>query len=184
MEEIWIDIIGFDGIYQCSNLGRIKRLEGWVNIRGGAQRYIKESIRKQPTGKDGRKTCPLHYQGKQTSIGVSQTIFLSFNPKINYNPKKQCIMHIDKNQSNNRLDNLIVCDISSSHKANNCFNLLSHLHINNKKRTEEYKKLTHKTCKVCNENKKIELFDFGRNTCKKCKSKKQMENYYKTKPTD
>ena len=41
----WIDALGFDGIYEVSNYGRIKSLGRYVNIRNG-QRWVKERIRK------------------------------------------------------------------------------------------------------------------------------------------
>lgn len=34
MEEIWKDIIGYEGLYQVSTLGRIKSLSRWKKIEG------------------------------------------------------------------------------------------------------------------------------------------------------
>lgn len=41
MEEIWKDIIDFEGLYQISNLGRVKRLAGEYRIGKG---IIKNSV--------------------------------------------------------------------------------------------------------------------------------------------
>jgi hypothetical protein len=45
--EEWKDIIGYDGIYMISNLGRVKSMEREALICGGATRTVKERILKQ-----------------------------------------------------------------------------------------------------------------------------------------
>jgi hypothetical protein len=45
--EIWLDVIGYDGYYQISNMGRLKSLEREIpNARGGGYRTLKEKIKK------------------------------------------------------------------------------------------------------------------------------------------
>ncbi len=174
--EIWVDALGFDGVYEVSNLGRIKSLGRWVS-NGKSERWIKEKIRKQVLVSDGRLTCPL----KGVSINVSAIIFLSFNSDTPYNPKKQCVMHINKIKDDNRLCNLKIESISKSHKINYKKNLLPHLEKNNKKARNEYLKLTHKICTKCNENKTIINFEYGRNKCKSCRKIEKKESYLKRK---
>ena len=177
--EVWVDALGFDGLYEVSNLGRIKSLARWVS-NGKSERWVKEKIRKQVLVSDGRLTCPL----QNTSINVSAIIFLSFYDDIPYDPKKECVMHVNKIKSDNRLDNLKIETISKSHEINHIKKLLPHLKKNNDKRRSDYLKLTHKTCKVCRDKKDIEYFERGRNMCKKCKSNKQKERYHNSKPTE
>jgi hypothetical protein len=44
MEEIWKDVVGYEGFYQVSNLGRVKGCERLiVHFRGG-MRKLKEKI--------------------------------------------------------------------------------------------------------------------------------------------
>jgi len=174
--EIWVDAIGFDGISEVSNLGRIKSLGRWVS-NGKSERWVKEKIRKQSLGSDGRLTCPL----KNTSINVSATIFLSFYPDKPYNPKKQCVMHKNKIKSDNRLENLKIENISKSHKLNHKKGLLPHLKSNNDKSRSEYLKLTQKICSKCKERKTIVNFEYGRNKCKSCRKIEFKENYLKRK---
>ena len=175
-DEIWIDALGFDGVYHVSNLGRIKSLGRWVS-NGKSERWVKERIRKQTLCCDGRLTCPL----QNTSINVSAIIFLSFNSEIPYNPKKQCVMHINKIKSDNRLVNLKIESISKSHEINHKKNLLPHLKINNDKSRKEYLKLTHKICTKCNTKKTILNFEYGRNKCKHCRKIENKERYLKSK---
>ena len=51
--EEWIDAIGFDGIYQVSNLGRVKTLGRWV--RNGSKKC--EEKKEIQRFEFGRNTC-------------------------------------------------------------------------------------------------------------------------------
>ena len=46
MNEVWKDIKGFEGIYQVSNLGRIKSLNRNVNQHGRKDRFFNGVILK------------------------------------------------------------------------------------------------------------------------------------------
>lgn len=161
--ELWTDVIGFDGAYHCSNLGRIKSIGRFVNIRNG-QRWVKERIRKQFLASDGRLNCPL----SNVSINVAASIFLSFDNKSNYNIKKNCVMHKNKIQSDNRIENLVIKTISESHHVNFKKGLLNHLVAQNKKRTDDYNMIKERKCKLCNKTKIIKKFKRGCHTCKNC----------------
>lgn len=39
-EEIWKDIKGYEGLYQVSNLGRVKSLDKYVNCKNNHKRLI------------------------------------------------------------------------------------------------------------------------------------------------
>ncbi len=177
--EVWVDVFGFDGLYEVSNLGRYKSLGRYVNIRNG-QRWAKERVMKQCLVYDGRLTLKLSNNGS-VSINVAAIIFLSFNLKADYNVKTHCVMHIDKIQSNNVLSNLKIEKISKSHSINYSKGLLHHLTKNNRKRTEDYFKLTHKVCCVCSIKKAISCFEHGRNKCLGCRYLEKKENYRKSK---
>lgn len=104
MEEIWKDIPEYEGLYQVSNLGRIKSLERKVltyNGKSKCYKYVNERILKQNlTGrgyfkvvlcKNGKtKTILTHILVAKTFLGVS----------------KLQIDHIDGNKQNNILTNL------------------------------------------------------------------------------
>jgi len=165
--EEWIDAIGFDGIYQVSNLGRIKSIGRYVPIRNG-ERWVKERILKQSLSKDGRLSCGFSIDNKKHSINVPYVIWQSFNYTKKINTKKECIMHKNKNQSDNRLINLEKTTISKSHSMNWEKGLLGHLKENNSKRTEIYNSLTERKCKCCNEVKSIKKYKRGCFTCRNC----------------
>ena len=105
--EDWIDALGFDGVYQVSNFGRVKTLGRWVS-NGKSERWVKERIRKLYTGKDGRITMIFNYENKAKSINLPAIIYFSFNPKKRYLDKTYCVSHINKVLNDNRLENLIL----------------------------------------------------------------------------
>lgn len=177
--EIWVDAFGFDGIYEVSNLGRIKSIGRYVP-NGNGERWVAESIRKQVLVSDGRLTCPFSYKGNSISNNVSAIIFQSFNPNAIYDVKTHCVMHKNKLKRDNRLSNLKLETISNSHKLNYRKKLLPHLEANHKIRAENYKKLAHKICVECYLKKEIRFFEHGRNKCKECR-KEQKKNDYKAR---
>lgn len=177
--ELWVDAFGFDGIYEVSNLGRIKSLGRYVNVRNG-QRWVKERIIKQSLVSDGRLTCRLYDNGGK-SINVASTIFLSFNPKADYNIKTHCVMHVDKIQSNNELTNLRIEKISKSHTVNYEKRLLPHLKENTDKMRAEYLKIKERECRDCNKVKKIAMFRHGSRQCLECRSLQKKRYYEKSK---
>ncbi|WNT43856.1 HNH homing endonuclease [Lactococcus phage PMBT68] len=87
MTEIWKDIIGYEGLYQVSNLGRVKgkRMKGLY------------------TDKDGYYHVNLYKNGKMTNTFVHRLVALNFidNPE-----NKAQVNHIDENKSNNAVSNL------------------------------------------------------------------------------
>jgi hypothetical protein len=90
-KEVWKDIKGFDGLYQVSNLGRIKSLRYGTNI-------LKPFL----TGK-GYLTVDLCFKGKRKSVRVHRLVADAFIP----NPtNKSQINHINGNKKDNSVKNL------------------------------------------------------------------------------
>lgn len=46
MKEIWKDIKGYEGLYQVSNLGRVKSLKRYVKEKNGKCHLVEEQIKK------------------------------------------------------------------------------------------------------------------------------------------
>lgn len=76
MTEIWRDIKGYEGLYQASNLGRIKSLGN-----GGKGRYYgRIVIMSQCTDKDGYKVLGLTKNGIRKNFRVHRLIADAFIP--------------------------------------------------------------------------------------------------------
>lgn len=102
MEEIWKDVVGYEGIYQVSNLGRIKTL----NYYGKTNR---EEIMKFSKRKDGYLGVHLSKNGKALTKTVHRIVATAFIP----NPDNlEMVNHKDENRANNCVDNLEWCSRS------------------------------------------------------------------------
>lgn len=100
--EIWKDIEGFKGIYQISNMGRIKSIERTI-IRQSKKHHIKPRIISQSLDKNGYLRSSLTKDGYTNSYSVHRLVALTFicNPD-----NKPQVNHIDECKTNNTVDNL------------------------------------------------------------------------------
>lgn len=91
MQEIWKDIKGFEGLYQISNLGRVKSLKNNKILKNMTNEYYFVGLYKNKI----KKYMKIHRLVAQAFIP---------NPN-NYS----CINHKDENKFNNNVNNLEWC---------------------------------------------------------------------------
>ena len=106
IEEIWKDIDwieGFEGLYQVSNLGRVKSLDRIITFKDGRIRKFKGKILKQNHDKDGYLMVSLVKNGNYKYVKVHRLVGQAFIKNI-YN--KPYIDHIDTDKTNNVFYNL------------------------------------------------------------------------------
>lgn len=107
IDEKWVDIIGYEGIYQVSNFGRIKSLKRTFIKRkkGGGEMPVSmpESIRSKRLTSNGYIKIALWYNGKVKHYLVHRLVAFYFVPNPN---KYKQVLHLDNNPSNARWDNL------------------------------------------------------------------------------
>ena len=103
--EIWKDAVGYEGLYQVSNMGRVKSMAR-LSIQG---HQIYERILKPGKVKHGYPKYGLCKGGKVYYKNLHRLIAEAFIPNPTNLP---CINHIDNNPGNNTIENLEWCTFS------------------------------------------------------------------------
>jgi hypothetical protein len=98
MEEIWKDIEGYEGLYQVSNLGNVKRL---VSTRCFAERLICRSIDRY-----GYVKRVLSKDSKNYYFTEHRLVAKAFIPNT---LNKPAVNHINGIKTDNRVENLEWC---------------------------------------------------------------------------
>ena len=93
--EIWKDIEGFEGLYQVSNLGKVKSLN--------FNHTKKEKILKLQSGKYGYLLVSLCKEGKGKTYQVHRLVAQAFIPNLENKPQ---VNHKDEDKTNNKVENL------------------------------------------------------------------------------
>ena len=105
MVEEFRPIKGYEGIYEVSNIGRIKSLDRTKRQWRGGHIRVSEKILKTPTNPRGYNIVSLSREGKCKTFNVYLLVAFVF---LNHNPISTDLVvdHIDNNKSNDCLDNL------------------------------------------------------------------------------
>ena len=105
MTEIWKDIVGYEGLYQVSNLGNVKRLKGY---KGRGKGYVVEEHLIQPSiNSRGYQNVILCKNGKTKTFTMHRLVAIAF---LDNSEKLPQVNHKDENKLNNCVDNLEWCD--------------------------------------------------------------------------
>mgnify|MGYP003653923779 FL=1 len=97
--EIWKDVKGYEGVYQVSDLGRVKSLARFRSPR--------ENILKPTPNNKGYLTIGLQKDKKKKTHNIHQVVAIAF---LNHIPDGRDIVvdHIDNNKLNNTVKNLQI----------------------------------------------------------------------------
>lgn len=110
--EIWKDIKGFEGLYQVSNLGRVKSLDVIRTDSIGRKKFYTGQLLNVQTQKGRkRKVIYLTHKGKKKAIFVHKLVMQAFVGE----PNGLEICHTDGNEGNNELSNLRYDTKSENH---------------------------------------------------------------------
>lgn len=105
MKEEWRDVVGYEGLYQVSNWGRIKSLSR-IDARGHKR---KEKILKVSINKYGYKVISLYKNSKEKKYFVHRLVAEAFIPNPDNLPEVNHIIDDYEHRSDNRVENLEWC---------------------------------------------------------------------------
>jgi hypothetical protein len=173
--EEWRDVLGYDGIYNVSNFGRVKSIGRYVNSSKN-QIWVKEKILKQFINSlHGDPSVKLSCDGVSKTWRVATLVYNVF---MRIKNKGEEVCHLNKNKLDNRIENLVITSHSISqeisYKRGNMTNW--GIESNSIKNKEDYLNkfgiydngiLVGKICSCCNSERMLRDFYKG-NICKSC----------------
>lgn len=106
--EVWKDIIGFEGLYQVSDLGRVRSYDMEVNNCGSTKSKRKGKVLCKINTK-GYERVHLCKDGKDRMYYVHRLVMDAFSPNPDPEHLKE-VNHKNEDKSDNRLCNLEWCD--------------------------------------------------------------------------
>lgn len=106
-QEIWKDVLGYEGFYQISNMGSIRSLDR-VSIGKNGVKYIRKGrVLKFGMTKFGYYIVVLHKNLNQRTFTVHKLMAINF---LNHIPcgHKEVVNHKDFDRLNNKISNLEI----------------------------------------------------------------------------
>ena len=106
MTEIWLPIEGYENLYEVSNLGRVRRIESFVNCKAGSKRKVSGKILKPRTNTCGYLMVRLSKNGIWRDFLLHRLVSAAFIPNPNNLPQ---VNHLSEDKLNNSVENLEWC---------------------------------------------------------------------------
>lgn len=110
--EKWKDVVGYEGSYQVSNLGRVKSVERYRDNHGKPQ-IIHEKIKNTRMKNSGYLITDLYKNNKQKTVMIHRVVASAFLP---VEEGKETVNHKDGNKLNNNVENLEWSSFSEQNK--------------------------------------------------------------------
>jgi hypothetical protein len=111
--EEWRDVVGYEGYYMVSNMGRIATLShtvDFISIYDGVEVKktfkAKQCLRKLHQGKHGYMECTLRDSKRTKLMKVHRIVAEAFIPNPQSLPS---VNHKDEDKTNNKVENLEWC---------------------------------------------------------------------------
>ncbi len=146
--EVWTDISGYEGLYQLSNLDRVRSLTREIHDSLGNRYTLKGKEKKLTLSNNRYLVVLLHKKGKAKSFGLHQLKLMTY---VSPCPEGMEACHNNGNALDNNLSNL-RWDTPTNNQRDR------EKHGTNRKGITGIRKLTGKTQEV------IDLFDAGMST--------------------
>lgn len=101
-KEIWRDVVGYEGLYQVSSIGRVKSLERW-SYNGHGYFLKREKFLTPRPNDDGYLTVKLSKHSKEKRCTIHRLVAMAF---IANTDNLLEVDHIDASRTNNHVFNL------------------------------------------------------------------------------
>lgn len=148
-EEVWRDIKDYEGLYQVSNLGRVKSLERYVKFNDGRITHYKEHILKQGKGTKGYLMVVLHKNGVGKTLKVHRLVAMAFPDLVDWTEEAKGkpfeilqVNHKDELVTNNCVDNLEWCTNDYNTHYGTHYERISNSLTNHPKKSKPVKQYT------------------------------------------
>ena len=102
--EVWKPVIGYEGIYEVSNMGRVKSLGRTARSKCDSARLVPERILRPCANRRGYLNVRLSKNGVEKHLYVHRLVAEAFIP--NDNILATTVNHMDEDKTNNCVDNL------------------------------------------------------------------------------
>ena len=104
--EIWKPVVGFEGLYEVSDHGRVRSVDRYIDRRrkGGTHKaFCRGKVMSPGPHRGGYETITLHDAGAETCTTVHVLVAAAF---IGPRPEGHQVCHNDGNRKNSRAANL------------------------------------------------------------------------------
>ena len=106
MTETWKPVIGYEGLYEVSDLGRVRSVDRTVPNGGRGEKRLSGKVLRLKKDRNGYMSVMLSRNGKQTRYRVHRLVAKAFVPNANGYDE---VNHKDETRANNMAANLEWC---------------------------------------------------------------------------
>ena len=100
--EVWKPVVGYEGLYEISDKGRVKRVEQMITRSDGVTRRFDENIRKVSVSRKGYLRLMLSKDRVLKNHEVHRLMAEAFIPNPERHPM---VRHLNDEKTDNRLEN-------------------------------------------------------------------------------
>lgn len=116
MTEVWKEITGFEGLYEISNIGRVRSLDRWVeyeHLGASRRKFLKGRLLRESIGTTGYLMVSLCKNSRPKPFAVHRLVALAFVD--GQSRERNHVDHIDGDKLNNCAENLRWCTNRENH---------------------------------------------------------------------